>query len=170
LLRGPFNYIISKDFLLSKAMILRDFKEILRNNSERQVLFTLPDGSSIAAHAHITEVGLVTKSFIDCGGTTREERKCQLQSWVANDYDHRLLAGKLLSIIEKAATILKDDELPVEVEHDVGFAAQFAIGEVVTSGDTLIIRSLARHTECLAPDKCCPPQLGGELVKFGKRG
>jgi len=151
-------------------MNIRDFKEILRNNSERQILFVLPDGSRIPAHAHITEVGLVTKSFIDCGGTAREERKCQLQSWVANDYDHRLSAGKLLSIIEKAANLLKDEELPVEVEHDVGFAAQFAIGDVITSGDSLIISSLPRHTECLAPDKCCPPQLRGELVRFGKRG
>ena len=35
--------------------------------------FELPDGSLVPNHFHITEVGKVTKHFIDCGGVIRKE-------------------------------------------------------------------------------------------------
>jgi len=31
--------------------------------------FKLPEGTYLPAHFHMTEVGLVTKHFVDCGGT-----------------------------------------------------------------------------------------------------
>jgi hypothetical protein len=37
------------------------------------VNFQLPDKSFVPAHFHVTEVGKVTKKFIDCGGVVREE-------------------------------------------------------------------------------------------------
>jgi hypothetical protein len=150
-------------------MLLKELKQVLKTNPTSLVRFRLPDGSLLAAHAHITEVGLVTKSFIDCGGTTREERKCQLQSWVAEDYDHRLRADKLLSIIDKAQVIVGNDDLPVDVEHDVGFAAAFPISSVTVAHGEVIIESASRHTQCLAPEKCCPPQTGSGLISLGRK-
>jgi hypothetical protein len=32
------------------------------------VTFQLPDGTTVPEHFHVTEVGLITKNFIDCGG------------------------------------------------------------------------------------------------------
>jgi len=34
--------------------------------------FKLPDGQLIPVHFHVTEVGLINKHFIDCGGTERQ--------------------------------------------------------------------------------------------------
>ena len=36
--------------------------------------FQTPDGNFVPPHFHITEVGMVKKHFIDCGGTERKER------------------------------------------------------------------------------------------------
>ena len=50
-------------------MKLSQAKNILK--SVETVNFTLPDGTSVPEHFHVTEVGLITKNFIDCGGTVR---------------------------------------------------------------------------------------------------
>jgi hypothetical protein len=38
------------------------------------VNFQLPDGSFVPEHFHVTEVGLITRHFIDCGGVERIEK------------------------------------------------------------------------------------------------
>jgi arsenate reductase len=150
-------------------MKLYELKDTLEKNGSALVRFRLPDGTLVAPHAHITEVGLVTKRFVDCGGTPRSETKCQLQSWVADDVDHRLAASKLLGIIQKGGEILGSDEIPVEVEHDIGYATQFQIASGELSGAELIFQLAGRHTACLAPDKCCPPPKDATVVSFGRR-
>lgn len=32
-------------------------------------IFKLENGNSVPEHFHVTEVGIITKDFIDCGGT-----------------------------------------------------------------------------------------------------
>ena len=49
-------------------MKLRDLKATLTLHPDALPRFILPDGDQIPAHYHITEVGHVTKRFIDCGG------------------------------------------------------------------------------------------------------
>ena len=75
-------------------MKLSDVKKSLSTASS--VNFQLPDGSFVPEHFHVTEIGLVTKHFIDCGGTVRTEKMTSFQLWEANDFDHRLKPKKLL--------------------------------------------------------------------------
>jgi hypothetical protein len=70
-------------------------------NQLQTIAFQLPDGTLVPNHFHVTEVGKVTKHFIDCGGTVRHEEVVNFQLWEANDYDHRLHPEKLLKIIGK---------------------------------------------------------------------
>ena len=37
------------------------------------IQFIQIDGIEVPAHFHVTEVGLITKHFIDCGGVVRKE-------------------------------------------------------------------------------------------------
>jgi hypothetical protein len=90
-------------------------------------LSCLPDGGLIPAHFHITEVGHVTKRFIDCGGTRRTLETCLLQTWVHDDVDHRLVAGKLATIFDRAGDVLPHHDLPVEIEYEDGVVAQFPV-------------------------------------------
>ena len=64
-------------------MKLSEFKRIL--SQLEQIQFQLPNGELVPAHFHVTEVGSISKHFIDCGGTIRQERVVNFQLWEAND-------------------------------------------------------------------------------------
>jgi hypothetical protein len=111
-------------------MKLNELKAVLARHPETTLRFVLPNGESVPAHAHVTEVARVEKRFIDCGGTLRSDLMCRLQTWTANDYEHRLTAGKLLGILNKAGSFLAPGDMEVDVEHEVQFISQFPLDSV----------------------------------------
>jgi hypothetical protein len=138
-------------------MKLPELKTVLAQNPAARVRFQLPNGEFVPAHAHVTEVARIDKRFIDCGGTLRTDTLCRLQTWFADDVDHRLTADKLLKILTKAESVLLTDDLDVDVEHEVGFITQFPLCTVEAADGEIILRLTERHTACLAMDKCLPP-------------
>lgn len=132
-------------------MKLSDVKFALLDLQELR--FQLPDGSFVPAHFHVTEVGQNTRSFIDCGGTVRRERKVNFQLWQADDFDHRLAPAKLMDIINLSVQVLgiEDDEVEVEYQGDT-------IGKYNLEFDGQYFQLKATQTDCLAPDKCGIPQ------------
>lgn len=138
-------------------MNLAEFKRHLRLNPSAELRFQLPDGGMIDAHAHITEVGRVDRTFVDCGGTVRKVSSCLLQSWVADDVEHRLLPGKLADILTKAAPILRDEEIPVEIEYEDNVVSQFPITGAAIGNGAMVFTLGTRHTDCLAKDVCIAP-------------
>ena len=138
-------------------MKLHELKTVLAQNPALALRFQLPDGDFIPAHAHVTEVARLDKRFIDCGGTLRTESLCRLQTWFADDTDHRLTAGKLLNIFTKAQAVLLADDLDVDVEHELDLITQFPLGSVAVANHEIILQLTERHTACLAMDKCLPP-------------
>jgi hypothetical protein len=150
-------------------MKIAELKNELKKYAEANVRFILPTGESVPAHAHVTEVARIDKRFIDCGGTLRNDSLCRLQTWFSDDTDHRLTAGKLAKILDKAGSILQSDDLDVDVEHELGYITQFPLASVEVSPDEVILRLVERHTACLALDKCKPaPQPMSDLnpLKF----
>ena len=122
---------------------------------EKPVSFVLPDGGRVPAHAHITEVGRIDREFLDCGGVLRRTSFCCLQAWVADDTDHRLSAGKLVTIIGRALEPLGLAALPVEVEYEDGLISQFPVVSV-SAGDAVVLHLGTKHTDCLAKEICLP--------------
>ncbi|HZV36247.1 MAG TPA: DUF6428 family protein [Verrucomicrobiae bacterium] len=137
-------------------MKLNEFKKVLSGHPEAQLRFELPNGDFVPAHAHVTEVARIDKRFVDCGGTFRQDSFCRLQTWFSDDTDHRLMAGKLLKILEKAKPFLESDEIEVDVEHELDFISQFPIESAQASQDEIVVRLAKRHTACLAEDRCMP--------------
>jgi hypothetical protein len=153
-------------------MKLSVLKNILAARPEARLRFLLPNGEFAPAHVHVTEVARVDKRFIDCGGTLRTDSVCRLQTWHANDVEHRLTAGKLLKIFAKAEQVLLTDDLAVDLEHEVGFISQFPLESVEATTEEITFRLGVRHTACLAEDKCLPPPKRAEFdpIKFDFRG
>lgn len=143
-------------------MTLAEFTLHLRRHPSAELRFRLPDGRLIEAHAHITEAGRVDKTFIDCGGTVRTTSTCQLQSWVADDVDHRLSPDRLADILDRAGPLLRDDQLPVEIEFEHGLVSQFPVTAAEGDGGLLTFSLGTRHTDCLARDRCLPSEEEGE--------
>jgi hypothetical protein len=153
-------------------MKLRELKTALIEHGARNLRFILPDGEPIAADFHVTEVGHVVKTFIDCGGTQRKAEAVVLQAWVAaNDPDHRLTAGKLAGIIDLAGPILPSEELVVEVEYEGCAISQYPVAGISAEGDELRFSLTNKHTDCLAKEACglescgCSPE---ETTATGK--
>lgn len=118
-----------------------------------EVHFDLPDGTTVPAHFHVTEVGVITKHFIDCGGTIRTEKVANFQLWSANDLDHRLSASKLLNIIRLSEEKLGMEDLEVEVEYQSNTIGKYGL-EWKDSHFVLT----SKQTACLAEDSCGIPQ------------
>jgi hypothetical protein len=95
-------------------MKLSEVKKLLATVNE--VNFKLPNGKMVPQHFHVTEVGVVSKQFIDCGGTIRNERVANFQLWNANDVEHRLKPAKLLNIIRLSEEQLGMEDLEIEFE------------------------------------------------------
>lgn len=116
------------------------------------VNFKLPDGSYLPPHFHVTEVGLVTKHFIDCGGVERKETVANFQLWEAGDYDHRLAPQKFLHILNLSKKVLGNEDLSIEVEYQ-----QNTIGKFGLEFDGKDFLLTPKQTTCLAQDACGIP-------------
>lgn len=131
-------------------MKLSEIKSHLQNVTE--INFLLPDGTAVPNHFHVTEVGQVTKDFIDCGGTIRHEKKVNFQLWEAEDFDHRLAPQKLINIISLSENKLGIVDAEIEVEYQAGTIGKFELG---FDGKNFLL--LNTQTNCLAQDKCGIP-------------
>lgn len=123
------------------------------------VNFLLPDGTYVPEYFHVTEIGLITKKFIDCGGTVRNEMVVNFQLWNANDYDHRLKPSKLLAIITLSEDKLGITDHEIEVEYQGTTIGKYGLG---FNGSEFLL--LNKQTECLAPDACGMVQPKQKLV------
>lgn len=126
----------------------------MKNNlaNIQAVNFKLPDGSYLPSHFHVTEVGLVTKHFIDCGGVERKETMANFQLWEAGDYDHRLTPQKFLHILNLSKKVLGDEDLDIEVEYQQNTIGKFGLN---FDGKDFILTT--KQTACLAQDACGIP-------------
>ncbi len=131
-------------------MKLSQVKSVLK---ELEIIgFQLPNGELVPNHFHVTEVGKITKHFIDCGGTVRNEEVVNFQLWNANDYDHRLHPEKLLNIIELSEKVLNIPDLEIEVEYQGDTIGKFGLD---FNGKDFLLTN--KQTDCLAKDKCGIP-------------
>jgi hypothetical protein len=113
------------------------------------VNFKLPSGAFVPEHFHVTEVGLATKHFIDCGGVERIEKMVNFQLWDANDYEHRLKPQKLLNIINLSERKLAIGDLEIEVEYQSDTIGKYSLD---FDGQDFLL--LSKQTACLAQDAC----------------
>ena len=116
------------------------------------VTFRLPSGEYLPAHFHVTEVGLVSKHFIDCGGVERKETVANFQLWEAGDYDHRLAPQKFLHILNLSEQILGSADLDIEVEYQQATIGKFGL---TREGNDFVLTH--KQTACLAQDACGIP-------------
>lgn len=133
-------------------MILSELKNKLK--ALDAINFIKPNGELVPKHFHITEVGLTTKNFIDCGGTIREEKYVNFQLWEANDIDHRLAPIKLLNIIDLSEKALGIKDLEIEIEYQSATIGRYGLE---FNGKDFLLTN--KQTNCLAQDKCgIPPE------------
>lgn len=131
-------------------MNVSEFKKQL--NILSTIQFIQPNGVAIPNHFHVTEMGLTTKNFVDCGGTVRIEKNLSFQLWIANDVEHRLVPEKLKGIISMTEKLFGNEDLEIEVEYQ-----SETIGRYGLSFDGINFVLTTKQTNCLAQDQCGIP-------------
>ena len=142
-------------------MKLSEIKAILA--AAEAVNFKLPTGELVPEHFHVTEIGLVTKHFIDCGGVERFEKVVNFQLWNANDTEHRLKPQKLLNIIALSEKKLGITDLDIEVEYQADTIGKY---DLDYNGKDFVL--ISKQTACLATDACgiAPAKQKVQLVEL----
>ena len=131
-------------------MKLSDVKQILP--TLENVEFQLENGTFVPQHYHVTEVGMITKNFIDCGGVIRTEKVVNFQLWNADDFEHRLKPNKLLNIIKLSEEKLGIEDFEIEVEYQSDTIGKY---DLEFNGKTFVLKN--KTTACLAQDACGIP-------------
>jgi hypothetical protein len=122
-------------------------------DSIKEFSIQLPNGTFVPPHFHITEMGLLTKNYIDCGNVVREEKSITFQVWFAGDLDHRLTSEKVHKIINASEKLFQSADLELEVEYQ---DAQ-TIGKFGLEFQNGIFQLTPKQTTCLAQDHCGIP-------------
>lgn len=136
-------------------MNVKDFKEIIEKNPDKEISWVLPDNSSIPRHYHITEVGKSQKELIDCVGSCRTIKSCFFQVWLANDTKHRLKTSKLKMILDIAKNKnLIEEDFDVEIEYEQEVVSQYPIAKFEIKQEEILFYLGKKHTACSDPVKC----------------
>lgn len=134
-------------------MKLSEFRSALKLVSEFKI--QLPNGTFVPNHFHITEMGLLTKNYIDCGNTIREEKLITFQVWFAGDLEHRLTTEKVFKIIKASEKLFQNQDLELEVEYQT----EQTIGKFGLAFENSVFQLTSKETTCLASDHCgIPPE------------
>lgn len=146
------NIVILRYNINKTNMHLSTLKQILA--VLENVEFQLENGTFVPEHFHITEIGLITKHFIDCGGTVRNEKVVNFQLWNADDDKHRLKPAKLLNIINLSEEKLgiEDAEIEVEYQSEIADLQTIAKYGLDFNGSHFLLKN--KQTACLANDAC----------------
>ncbi|TDG35562.1 hypothetical protein EZJ43_13135 [Pedobacter changchengzhani] len=131
-------------------MKLSAVKQIL--STLENVEFQLENGTAVPEHFHVTEVGMITKKFIDCGGVIRNEKTVNFQLWNADDFNHRLKPNRLLSIIKLSEEKLGIEDQEIEVEYQSETIGKY---DLDFDGKVFVLKN--KTTACLAEDSCGIP-------------
>ncbi|MEN2401754.1 DUF6428 family protein [Flavobacterium sp. MC2016-06] len=131
-------------------MKLSTVKEILP--TLENVVFQLENGDFVPEYFHVTEIGTITKHFIDCGGSIRNEKVVNFQLWNANDYEHRLKPMKLMNIIKLSQEKLGIGDNEIEVEYQGETIGKY---DLDFNGQHFVLKN--KTTACLAQEACGIP-------------
>ena len=150
------------------------FNQVLSASGDSSLQFQLPDTTLIPESFHVTEVGIVTGHFIDCGGVTRLDEHVQLQLWLGTDTAHRLNAGKLASVLASSRRVLQQmadyQSKAVMIEYETNQTSYYRISSMEKNSGTLRFGLSTTTTQCLATNRvqqstavktdnlCCPPR------------
>jgi Family of unknown function (DUF6428) len=128
-------------------MKLSQFKNQLENLET--VDFYLPNGQKVPSHFHITEVGMTTKNFTDCGNTFRIQKTATLQLWTSVDYWHRLDPKMVVKIIDSTQKMFDGEDLEIEIEYQQETIGKFGLDFIDNK-----LQLTNKQTDCLAKDSC----------------
>ncbi len=146
----------------AKTVIMKtkEFLKVLRDNSDKSLLFEYKEGHYVGANYHITEVKNTTIKSVDCGGRADAWNETIIQLWESPSEIGKteyMTSGKAISILEKVASIHSIDEdaaVLFEYGNSSFHKANLEIHNIALTPDRVIIQLFVSQTDCKAKDTC----------------
>lgn len=121
-------------------MKLSAFTQQLAGHASHPVGFVFDDGEMIPQHFHLSEIGYITKNFVDGTGSIRKVELVQLQVWLGDDEPCPLTGAELAQLLDVAKHQLPSGDLDVEVEYEGCVISQYAVEAALDTGTKLLFQ------------------------------
>ena len=141
-------------------MKTNEFLSLLKEHSNKSLLFEYKTGHLVGANYHITEIKNITIDSIDCGAKTDFWKETIIQLWESpteKDKREYMSAYKALGILNKVDAI-KPMEREVEVKFEYSNAdfhtSQLFVNGYEISANEITLKLGVAPTDCKAKDEC----------------
>lgn len=141
-------------------MKTNEFLTLLKEHSDKSLLFEYKPQHFVGANYHITEIKNITIDSVDCGAGTDFWKETVIQLWESPD-EHETLeymsAYKALGILNKVDRIKpmeKDVELKFEYSNASFHTAQLFVHSFSVVDSQLILKLGVEKTDCKARETC----------------
>ncbi len=144
-------------------MKTNEFLSLLKEHTNKSLLFEYQPGQHVGANYHVTEVKNITIDSVDCGAGTDFWKETIIQLWESpteKDKTEFMTSNKVLSILNRVDSI-KPMEKEVEVKFEYSNAnfhtAQLFVNDHEISENQLLMKLGVERTDCKAKDECGVP-------------
>ena len=140
-----------------------EFLTLLKENSNKALLFEYMPGHLVGANYHITEIKNITIDSVDCGAGTDFWKETVIQLWESpEEKDTRtyMTAYKALGILNKVDGIKpmeKEVEVKFEYSNSHFHTPQLFVLDFEITKDRLILKLGVEKTDCKAKETCGVP-------------
>ena len=141
-------------------MKTNEFLDLLKQHTDKSLLFEYKTGHFVGANYHITEIKNITIDSVDCGAGTDFWKETVIQLWESPDEHERedyLTTNKALGILNKVDQIKpmeKDVEVKFEYSNSEFHTAQQFVNDFTIDQNKLIIKLGIEKTDCKARETC----------------
>lgn len=157
-------------------MKTQEFLNLLKDNSQKEVVFEYEDGAYVAKNYHITEIKNVTIDSVDCGKNVHYEEQTvvQLKNGNALEVKSRFMSAekamKIFTLVDSVKPLRQKAEIFFEYGNKTIKTSIHKVVAIDNEADRLTVKLFVPPTVCkpqeaafkalnLAP--CCAPSSSG---------
>lgn len=148
-----------------------EFLELLKENTNKSLVFEYQPGALVGANYHITEVKNISIDAVDCGAGTDAWKETIIQLWESpseigkRDYMSAYKALAILNKVDKIKPMERNVEVKFEYSNATFHTAQlFVLGHQIKD-DTLLFHLGVEKTDCKAKETCGVPETSAQTME-----
>ena len=141
--------------------------DLLKDHTDKSLLFEYTSGQLVGANYHITEVKHLKIDSVDCGARTDAWNETIIQLWESPSEIGKteyMSVYKALSILNKVGRMKPYDfnsEVKFEYSNSLFHTAQLFVNDYEIHGNNLLLKLAVEKTDCKAKEACGVPETVG---------
>jgi hypothetical protein len=145
-------------------MKTQELLTLLKNNTDKSLLFEYTPGQLVGAHYHITEVKHLQIDSVDCGANSDSWNETVIQLWESPSEIGKtefMSVYKALSILNKVGRMKAydmDSEVKFEYGNSLFHTSQLFVDDFEIYGSKLLLKLAVTKTDCKAKETCGIPE------------